>query len=522
VTGATRSKAVERQIYWDRLLSLVQEEAAGIMRTAFSPIVSENGDLACSLFDSAGRMLVQSMMGPPGFSYSTAVGVPKMLAQFPAEDWAPGDIVVSNDPWLLTGHLHDVTLIGPIFSDEELIAFGSCTVHWPDVGGRVFSAAAREVFEEGLWIPPMKLSRAGAIDTALVGLVSANVRLPGAMSGDLEAQIGAIASMQRRVPELVREFPQIDLSALGDYIGVTTQDRVVKSIRVLPQGEFHGSVALDGFEHELVIENTINVADERIIVDFSGTSSQVEHGINCVYNFTRAYATFAIKCAVCPDVPTNFGMFPAIDVVAPEGCLLNPAFPAPVAARHIVAQFIPLAVFAALSEAIPDKVLAESGISGGAIVFDGWDEGGRRFVCTLLSAGGIGGSSEQDGASTLAFPTNWFNTPVEVVENTAPLLVRSRSLLPSSKGEGRHEGGAGQRQQFRVMGTSDVTLSCMFDHARVPPKGYFGGGDGGKVRVVINGAVWADTKSNVTLHPGDEVIIDTAGGGGFGPADDVR
>ncbi|MGE4219919.1 MAG: hydantoinase B/oxoprolinase family protein [Alphaproteobacteria bacterium] len=507
---------VTLEVCWNRLVAIASEQAATMVASAFSAVLGDMEDLSAALFDADGTMMAQSVQGAPGHLGSLGIGMKHLCRAFPAGSLQPGDVLITNDPWLVSGHKHDITVATPVFRGRTLVGFAASNCHTVDIGGRIFSAAAGEVYEEGLQIPPMKLFRRGRRDATLFAIIEQNVRSPELVLGDLMAQVSANAAAAKRLLETMAEHGLDDLRPLARAIAGRTELLMRRAIRALPDGVYTDSVALDGFDRPLRIAVQVAVEGDGIGVTFDGTSPQVPKGINCVLNFTTAFTQYALKCLLAPDSPNNDGSFAPVSVNAPEASILNARHPAPVGGRHLVGLYIPFAVFGALAPLLPERVVADSSVLS-AVTLSGADDGGRPYVFTFFSSGGMGARAGKDGLDATAFPSNVANVPVEVMEQSTPLLVARRELIAGSFGAGRFRGGAGQRLALRLRSGSPATVSCMVERTESAPRGFRGGADGRAARLLLDGRP-VDPKQPLTLAPGQELVLETPGGGGYGPA----
>jgi N-methylhydantoinase B len=507
---------VELEVCWNRLVSIASEQAATMVNSAFSVVLGEMEDLSAGVFDRRGVMLAQSVQGAPGHLGSLGIGLKHFVAAFDDNDLAPGDVLITNDPWLVSGHKHDITVVVPVFRRDRLVAFAASNCHAVDIGGRIFSATAEAVYEEGLQIPIMKLYDAGRRNETLHRIIEDNVRSPELVLGDLMAQISANQVAGERLVTFMAEHRLRDLVPLADEITGRTERMIRAAITELPNGTYRDSVQLDGFGSPLTIAIAITIDGDAMTVDFDGTSAQIDMGVNCVLNYTKAFVYYAVKCALSPDSPNNDGSFRPITVVAPPSSILNATHPAPVGGRHLVGLFVPFAVFGALSQIIPDRIMAESSVLG-AVTLSGQDAGRQHYVFTFFCSGGMGARPGKDGLDATAFPSNVASAPVEVMEQAAPILVTRRELMPGSAGDGRFRGGAGQRIGLKLRSDVAASVSTMFERALFPPKGVLGGEDGSPTRLTLDGEV-IDPKRGCVLRPGSELTVETAGGGGYGPA----
>lgn len=511
----TKSAPIQLEVAWNRLISIASEQAAAMVNSSFSAVLGEMEDLSAAVFDADGVMMAQSVQGAPGHLGSLSLGVKHFCTAFPAKDLEPGDVLITNDPWLVSGHKHDITVVTPVFR-RRLIGFSASNCHTVDVGGRVFSAAAADVYEEGLLIPPMKLFSRGARDDTLFRLFETNVRSPQLVLGDLMAQVSANETAARRMLDFMDEQKLDDLRALSRAITTRTERYMREAIKAVPKGVYSDRVVLDGFEQPLHIAVRLEVDKDCIVVDFEGTSPQVPKGVNSVLNFTTAFSQYALKCLLAPDSPNNDGSFAPIEVRAPEGSILNATYPAAVGGRHLVGLYIPFVIFGALAEVLPDRVVADSSVLS-AVTLTGQDSADRPYVFTYFSSGGMGARAHKDGLDTTAFPSNVANVPIEVMEQSIPVLVSRRELIAGSSGGGEHRGGAGQRFALKLRTERPATVSCMVERTESAPRGFLGGGPGRPARLLVDGRP-IDPKHSHVLKPGQELVLETTGGGGFGIA----
>jgi N-methylhydantoinase B len=505
---------ISLEILWNRLVAITDEAAATLIRTSFSTIVRESLDFACVLLDAQGRSLAQCTVAPPSFIGTLPRTVKELTKHLPPEEFQDGDVLITNDPWIGTGHLPDLNMAKPIFYQGRLIAYAATVSHLPDIGGRIRSPDAREVYEEGLQIPPWKLLEAGQQDDKLIRLIRHNVRVPDRVMGDIWSQLAANQLMECRLIELLEEQQLSDLEALADEIITTSRRAMVHAIREMPKGEYSYSLQTDGFDTLFTLSVTIRVLDDRVQVDYTGTSPQVGRGLNVVPNYTFAFTTYALKCILAPTLLNNEGCFEPIDITAPPGCLLNPIYPAAVGARAITGHFLPTAIFGALAQAYPGRMQAASAGCLWAMQYTGFDSRGERFSNLFFLNGGQGASSDRDGISCISFPGNISNTPIEMIEET-PVLIETKALREGSGGAGRFRGGHGQVLTVRVMNTSPLTVSFLSDRTKIPAPGFIDGLDGALGSVTLNGRP-IHPKETIIVQPGDLLVLSTPGGAGYG------
>ena len=456
------------EIIWNRLLAIAEEQARVLMRTAFSTIVREAGDLSAAVFDRRGRMIAQARTGTPGHVNTMARGMRFFLEEFPLATIEPGDVLLSNDPYKLAGQLNDMCLVTPVFHRGQLVAFFASCCHMVDIGGVGLTADAREVFEEGLHVPFCKFLIRGEENRDVFRFITANVRTPKEVIGDLYAQVAAGEVGSQRLLQLLEEFGFDDIEAVADEI-ITRSERAVRdAIGQFPQGRFEFGCMNDGFEKPIRMQVAVYREKDHLVVDFDGTDPAVDRGINVPLAYTTAYSCYAIKCVVAPDVPNNHGSFEPIVVTAPEGSILNPVRPAPTAARHILGHFLPTVIFGALEQALPGKVPADSAAGLWVTQISGRNSASQPFSFAFFSCGGMGARPSKDGLSVTSFPSGIQNVSTEIIENAAPIVFHQRELRPDSAGPGRYRGGLGQVIRFEVRSKGSYTLSGMYDRAVQP------------------------------------------------------
>jgi len=504
------------EVLWNRLVSVVEEQARVLMRTSFTSVVREAGDLSAGLFDRRGRMVAQAVTGTPGHVNAMATSMHHFLAEVPAETLEQGDVLITNDPWQTSGHLNDFTVITPVYRDGELAAFFGNCCHALDVGGRGLGADSRQVYEEGLLVPVTRLFRRGEPNEELFRLIRANVRAPFEVVGDLYAQAGSNEVGGARLLEMIEEFDLGDLESLSDEVCSRSENAMREAITALPDGVYENEAYADGFDDPIRLAIAIRVEGDEVRVDYDGSSRESDRGINVVLNYTAAYTTFGVKCAISPEVPNNDGSFRPLHITAPDGCILNARHPAPVGARHIIGHFLPGLIHGALAQVIPDKVLAQGADSLWNTQITGRREGGEPFTYVFFSGGGMGARPTGDGLSATAFPSGIRGVPAEVIENISPVVMHRRELRPDSEGPGRYRGGFGQEMEIGVRGDSDWVISAMYDRTKCAAQGICGGSPGatGTVRAADGGEL--HPKRQQRLAAGERVTLSLPGGGGYG------
>jgi N-methylhydantoinase B len=519
---------IHTQIMWNRLIAVVEEQAQTMLRTAFSTSVREAGDLSAGVFDRHGRMLAQAVTGTPGHVNSMANAVRYFLDVYPLATMKPGDHYITNDPWLTSGHLHDITVVTPSFYRGQAVGLFANTIHVVDIGGLGMGPDGRQVFEEGLAIPIMPLAREGRMSEDLLRLVRANVREPLQVEGDIYACAACNDEGSRRLIEMMDEFEIANLDRLGDTIVEASRDTTLERIRALPKGTYRNSMTMDGYDKPLTLNAALTISDDGIHVDYDGTSPASAYGINVVFNYCLAYTAFGVKCLVAPDVPNNTGSLEPITVNAPEGCVLNVKRPWPVAARHTVGQMLPDVVAGCLQQAIAGGVPAEGASSlwnpqifGGGSLVDEVEAGTDantlpEFSTVIFHCGGAGARPQKDGLSATAFPSGVRTIPVEATESVAPVVFYRREFRDGSGGPGQFRGGLGQVIELGGAGANPLALLCNFERVRHPARGRNGGKPGGAGVVTLRSGRPIRPKGRQTVPPHDAIRLQLPGGGGFG------
>lgn len=493
-----------------------------VARTAFSSLLRDAHDYTCMFADRHGRELAQGTLATPGQSGAMALGIKNIVEQLSSQELEEGDVLITNDPWALAGHLNDVCVISPIFYKQRMVGYTACVFHHSDIGGRVASDN-QDVFEEGLFIPLVKLHSGGVPNEEILDLIRWNVRTPDKVIGDIRSQIAANHVCAEQVCNLLKEHQMEDLDDLADEIIERTEQSMRASISALPDGIYTSEVAIEQREGEsdLTITASVGVAGSEISVDLTGSSSEVGWGGNVVYNFTYAYVFMALKSMFDPDIPNNHGSAAPINLIVPEGSVLNCRFPAAVAARMQVGHFLTEVIYRALAPVMPNQVLAASGGTPATMnVMYGKDKEGDSWHTVVIRGGGMGAREGKDGEHCYIFPANGANTPVEILESETPLIVECRQLIPDSGGAGRWRGGLGRRTVFRIPDGENaprgpVNLAIQSGRFRLPPEGLNGGQPGALGQFLVNQQP-CNPYGLTRLSAGDVVTMDAAGGGGFG------
>jgi len=519
--------AIQLQIIWSRLLAVVEEQAQTLMRTAFSTTVREAGDLSCGVFDTRGRMLAQAITGTPGHVNAMAASVTFFLRKFPLQRLQPGDVLVTNDPWYGTGHLNDFTVVTPVFRSREKgsrpVALFAATSHIADVGGIGFGPDGRQVFEEGINIPIGYLFRGGEPNEVLLEILRANVRDPRSAEGDLYSLTACNRTGAGSLCEILEDYGLEDLDEAGHMIITQSRRAMLDEINKLPAGSWRNAMRIDGYDEPVELVCCVTIGGDGIDVDFSGTSPVCGHGINVPLTYTQAYASFGVRCVIGNDVPNNAGSLEVVRVRAPGGSILNAPRPMAVSARHSIGQMLPDVVLGCLEQPLGGRVPAEGAsclfgpvFLGGRGLISGSE--GEPFVINAFYAGGTGGRHGKDGLSCTAFPSGVRSTPVEITENTAPLVIWRKEYRPDSGGAGEYRGGLGQVIEFSHIDGEAFEVSNMFDRVRHPARGRQGGEPGAAARVYIKDGPELRGMGREIVPAGRRMVLEAAGGGGLGEA----
>lgn len=515
---------IHMQVMWNRLISVVEEQALTLVRTAFSTSVREAGDLSAGIFNGEGRMLAQAVTGTPGHVNAMAEAVGHFIRDIGPERIFEGDVYITNDPWKGTGHLHDITVVSPSFRQGRLIGYFASTAHVVDIGGRGFGPDAREVYEEGLFIPIMKFAERGEINHDLVRIVRNNVREADQVVGDIYSLAACNEIGDRRLAAMLDEFGLDDLQALGAFILEHSRRATLDKLASLPHGHYRNQMVLDGYDEPVTMSVDLAITAGGIVADFEGTSPMSRFGINVPLIYTKAYACYGLKCALAPEIPNNAASLAPFDVVAPVGCILNAPRPAPVSVRHVLGHFIPDLVLGALHRFLPDRIPAEGAgtlwnihISARPAAGSEGAAAGRRAEILMFNSGGGGARPALDGLSATAFPSGVRTMSIEATEQVGPIVVWRKELRPDSGGAGRQRGGLGQVVEIGAAEGYEIRFNAMFDRIAHPAAGRDGGRAGQAGGVSLDdGTILRGKGSQAAVPSGRRVILSLPGGGGFG------
>lgn len=502
----------------NRLHSLLNEQQSTLVRTAFSPVVRESLDLACAVFDSGGNMVGQSTGGTPGHINAMATGMGYIVSEYDPTALQDGDVLITNDPWMTAGQINDLTVATPVFRGGRLIAWFASCCHSPDIGGRILSASASEVYEEGLRLPILKLAHRGQADKVLERIIRSNVRTPDETMGDIYAQVAANQVGARSLCRVLDEFGLDRIDTVAAQLIDRSEAALRTALSATEDGRYVASMSTDGFGGDpLELCATVTIKGDQITVDYAGSSPQSPFGVNVVLNYTRAYTSFAIKAALAPQVPHNAGSFRPVEVTAPRGSVLNCVDPAPVASRHLVGHFLPSLVFEALRPAVGASLPAASADALWMTVWRGEGQDGNPFTLTTFGAGGTGGRPTKDGLSTTGFPTGVRAAPTEVVETLTPLQHLRREIRTDSGGAGEFRGGLGQTLEIRQRSDRPWTLNANIDRVQCPAPGAQGGLPAAPGEFIdADSGEELPRKQLVRLAADARVRLSFPGGGGYG------
>ena len=515
------------QVMWNRLLSVVEEQAQTLVRTAFSTSAREAGDVSAGVFDLDGQMLAQAVTGTPGHINSMARAVIHFLKVFPSDTMQEGDTYITNDPWKGTGHLHDFTVVSPTFKDGVMVALFASTSHVVDIGGIGQSPDGKQIYHEGLFIPIMPLATRGVMNEWLLNLVRANVREPVQVEGDIYALAACNETGSRRLLAMMREYDLESLDELGAHIIDTSRVGMEKAINDMPKGSWTHSMRIDGYESPIDLTATLTIGDGEIVVDYTGSSGTSSYGINCPMCYTEAYTAFGVKCVVAPKIPNNAGTLDAIKVTAPENTIVNAPHPHAVVARATIGHMLPDVTFGCLHQAMPDVVPAEGTSNlwtvklgaGHGMTMTGSNEGTwTPFMVNSFHSGGAGARPRQDGLSATPFPSGVRNVPVEITEAITPVVFWRKEFRQNSGGPGKRRGGLGQTMEISNREAAPFGIFATFERVHYPARGREGGAPGANGRVRLGSGTDLKNKGFQMIPAGDRLIIEMPGGGGYGGA----
>lgn len=520
---STQFQTIRNQVMWDRLISVVEEQARTMARVAFSPVVREAGDLSAGVFNKNGELLAQAVTGTPGLFNSMARSVKHFMDAIGPEAMRPGDTYVTNDPWKGTGHLFDLVVVTPAFRNGRLVALFACTAHVADIGGNGLDMNSRDVFAEGLFIPIMTLCRAGEMNADLINLMRANSREPDCLEGDVYALVACNETGANRLARMMDEYALDEIDGLSDYILETSDASMHEAVRAMPRGEWSSTMRIDGFEQPLDLVTTLTMDGDYITIDFTGTSGLSQYGVNCPLCYTDAYTSFGAKCVVAPHLANNAAVLSRIKVTAPEGCIVNAPFPSPVAQRQVIGHMLPDAALGCFAKALPGAVQAEGAaavwtlnLGGGAAHTGDENNDATNFISMNFQSGGMGGHPRHDGMSATAYPAGVKSIAIEVTEALTPLVFWRRALRPDSGGAGKHRGGLGQIIEIGNREGAAFALFAAFQRMAYPARGLGGGEGGAPGQFGLKSGTPLGSRGRQIVPGDDRLVIEIPGGGGLG------
>ena len=518
---------IKLELYKNILTSVAEEMGVTLQRTAFSPNIKERLDFSCAVFDGSGQMVAQAAHIPVHLG-SMPLSV---LAAIERTKVEPGDMIVLNDPYCGGTHLPDITLVAPVFSDEELsdgetrpVFFVANRAHHADVGGMTPGSMpiATSVIQEGIRIPPVKLIRGGELDTDLWELILANVRTPEERRGDMEAQLAANRVGERRLQEMVNKYGTTEIREYMQELCAYASRMVRTRLREIPDDRYVYTDVLDNdgiTEDPIEIRVAIEIKNDTAIVDFTGTAPQARGSVNAIYAITLSAVFYTFRCIAGADVPANAGCLEPIQVIAPEGTVVNATFPAAVAGGNVeTSQRIVDVLLGALAQACPDQIPAASSGTMNNLTIGGYDASrGKEFTYYETIAGGMGARPDRDGIDAIhTHMTNTMNTPIEAIETSYPMQVATYTIRRGTGGAGKFRGGAGVIRALKLLTDAEVTI--LSERRSRGPYGLQGGesGEPGRNVLISDGEEHSLAgKVSVSTREGDVIRIETPGGGGF-------
>lgn len=519
---SSQFQKIRNQVMWDRLISVVEEQARTLMRVAFSTVVREAGDLSAGVFNTKGDLLAQAVTGTPGHINSMARSIREFLKVFPAHTMKPGDVYMTNDPWRGTGHLFDFTVVTPTFHKGQLVAIFACTAHVADIGGNGPDPNSRDVFAEGLFLPIMPLVMQGEINQWLMRLLCANSREPEKLEGDVYALIASNEAGGKQLSSMMDEYKLLTLDELSDHILSSSDKSMREAIAQLPKGTWSHKVTIDGFADPVEIAATLKIDAEKIYIDFSGTSPVSKYGINCPICYTDAYTSFGIKCIVAPRLANNAAVLARIVVSAPEGTIVNAPFPSPVTARALIGQMLPDVAFGCFEKAMPGQAPAEGTGASWSLRFGagpgvtGPDAKGTKFLSQNFQSGGMGAHWKHDGIAATPYPSGVKAIAIEITEAMTPLVFWRKELRRDSGGAGFYRGGLGQTIEVGSREDAPFAIFARFQRVKYPASGRGGGADGAAGTLHLASGAVVPPRGTQIIPTGERLVVDMPGGGGLG------
>ncbi|MFS8532053.1 hydantoinase B/oxoprolinase family protein [Sphaerobacter thermophilus] len=525
MTRARTFDPVSLEIMWSRLIGIADDMWTTVLRTAVSTIIGAAQDFGCEILDAEGHSVAHSNRSMPVFNIVMPTVTRAVIERYPVETMRPGDVFVTNDPWLCAGHLDDIATITPVFHGGRVVAFAVTVAHTSSIGGALARRTVRDIYEEGLRIPLLKLYDAGELNETAWAFIRENVRTADMVLTDIEATLTANDLGARRIVAFLEEYGLPDLADVARAIQEHSERAMREAIRALPDGDYEHEVWADGLDEPVHLRCRVTVRGDEITVDYAGSDPERPRGgINCTLTYTKAHTVYPLKCLLSPTVPANEGTFRPFTITAPEGSILNCRVPASVGSRVRTGWHIHSLLFGALERALPDRVQAGNGLMNSVHVY-GQEPNGRFYNAHFFIAGGRGASRGRDGIGRNCFPSSARNVPVEVFEARTPVLIHTRELREDSAGRGQWRGAFGHRLEMGVLPGYPAPVSFFIDpdRLRFPPRGLSGGEDGPLTEVLVNGRRLTPEEigaGQITLSgPDERLVLHIPGGGGYGPPD---
>jgi len=524
----TKFDPVSLEIMWSRLVNITEEMWTTTLRTAVSTIIASANDFGCEVLDSQGRSVAHAYRSMPVFNMTMPNVTKEILKKYPVSSMQPGDVFLTNDPWMCAGHLPDIAVVTPVFYQGKVVAFAGNIANTSDIGGSLDAKNVRDSYEEGIFFPICKLYHQGEPNELVFDMFRWNVRAPDMVLTDLEAQVAANASGCERVVAFLEEYALPDLEDLSAAIRGRSQEAMRAAIAEMADGEYTNEVFTDGMGAPLKIAVKLKVEGNAISVDYAGSSPQIDHGgINCTMIYSLGHTLYTLACLLTPEVPVNEGCFEPIRVTAPEGSIINCTFPASVGSRVNTGWYIHGAIFQALSAVLPDRIQAGNGLMSILQTY-GVEADGRVFNTHFFCGGGRGATSGGDGTGHNMFPSSASNVPIEVFELNSPVLINAKEFVQNSAGPGKFRGSSGERVSMSRLAGHPHPLHIYLHPHRLSfaAEGAFGGKPGTKTVVALNGEIVSDADSSMDLgyvtldHDTDVLTVEFPSGGGmFDPLD---
>ncbi len=506
--SAVTVDAVDAGIIWSRLVSTADEMVSALVRTAFSTMIRQSGDYSCMIFDARGKLLAQGAASVPSFTGTGFHTLGHVIDRIKPADMRDGDIIVTNDPWMGTGHTYDINVVKPVFHRGEIVGYCLTVSHLSDVGGVGMGSVAKDVYEEGFSLPPVKLIEGGKKNQFLFDFIESNVRMPDFVLGDIYSNIASCNVGANGLLEILAEYDIANFLDVADAIFAMTRKAVDAKLSQLPPGRYAATLPVEGGQNfpDLNLSVSVSVSERGFEFDFAGTDGVVAAGVNVPICYTRAYCYFCAKVLLAPNIPNNQGLLDFVTISAPDNCILNALRPHPTGARHVFGHFVGPLIFLALAGVLPGDVQAESGMVF-QVNLRGRNQQGRQYSSIYFSPGGYGALSGYDGRAALPAPSNMIGGFGRGVGRTDRLHVPAEGDargFPAARGNTR----AGNGQKFRIRNDTGQPLEASFmaSRTRLAAQGFAGAAPGTVRRIFVD---------DVSIDPKARVLV-PAGGCGRG------